>query len=359
MKTKEKILELGEKTSTPSVTLSFNTHRTFPDNEQDRIVLKNLLSEAQKELSENYSEDEISELLKKIKHVSDNIDTDQNLDSMNIFLSKETQEIVKSTWPVQKNEYFVGDSFVLRGLLNAQSREQEYLVMLLSQSGVSLFEVINDKVVNEIENADFPFAESPYSDQNAEEASDSKKRDNLIREYLNQVDKALVEVRKKLDQPCVVVCTEDNFSKLMQVSDSPESYVGFAPIDYNKCKPHEAATQAWEIVQANQSERKNDYVEEVDSAVPSGNVKTDLQEIFQASIDGQGDLLLVNEEYAQSVKMITDRTFEYADSPTADGVDKDVINRISWEVLRNKGRVFFVAPDRIKKYGDIVLKTRY
>jgi hypothetical protein len=38
----------------PAVTILISTHRTFPDNKQDSIHLKNLIAEAERRLYEQY-----------------------------------------------------------------------------------------------------------------------------------------------------------------------------------------------------------------------------------------------------------------------------------------------------------------
>jgi hypothetical protein len=93
--------------------------------------------------------------------------------------------------------------------------------------------------------------------------------------------------------------------------------------------------------------------------VGQGNVLTDLQEIYQASIDGRGDLLIVHQDFAQSVLMTGDRTFELATDTAKPNVIDDITSTIAWGVLSKNGRVFFTMQDEIKDLGEIVLKTRY
>ena len=86
---------------------------------------------------------------------------------------------------------------------------------------------------------------------------------------------------------------------------------------------------------------------------------TDLQEIFQASIDGRADLLIVHQDFSQAVLMTSDRTFELTNDRTEQNAIDDITSNIAWEVLSKKGRVFFTSQDEIKELGNIVLKTRY
>ena len=68
---------------------------------------------------------------------------------------------------------------------------------------------------------------------------------------------------------------------------------------------------------------------------------------------------MVYEDYAQSVFMTSDRTFELAADKTKPGVIDDITGKIAKEVLSKKGRVFFTGQDDIKDLGKIALLTRY
>ena len=65
MALKELIQQLGTEGSTPCVTISLNTHRTRPDNEKDKILLKNLLREAEERIVQEFGGKAVPELLKK------------------------------------------------------------------------------------------------------------------------------------------------------------------------------------------------------------------------------------------------------------------------------------------------------
>jgi hypothetical protein len=239
------------------------------------------------------------------------------------------------------------------------NRNEEYFILLLSQSGVNLFSAVNEGITNEIRNNDFPFAENRHYTTHSDKGSDSKHLDDLVREFLNTVDKAVVKINNETGLESVVICTEDNYSRLMQVADKPNIYSGHASIDYNKTDIHHIAKQGWEIIKNLQHNRRAEAIHEIKEAVGQGNVLTDLQEIYQASIDGRGELLIVHQDFAQPVLMTSDRTFDLETDVTKPNAKDDITSRISWNVLSKNGRVFFTTQDEIKELGEIVLKTRY
>lgn len=359
MPIKQKLEKLATENNTPCVTISLNTHRTHPSNVQDKILLKNLLKEAEDRVINEFGKRPVASLLEKLSVIESKIDVRYNLNSLHIFLSNNTKEIIKSAWPVSDNSVHISDTFAVRSLIKAYNRSEEYYILLLSQSGVNLYEALNDGITEEIQNDDFPFSENPHFNTNKDKVSDSKYLDNLVREFLNKVDKAVVKVHQQTGLRCVIFCTEDNYSRLMQIADKPNVYYSYVNIDYNNTTTHHIAKQSWELIKELQRKRRTEAISEMKEAVAEGKVLTDLQEIYQAAIDGRGDLLIVHQDFTQAVRMTTDRTFERITDITKPNTIDDITSNIAWNVLSKNGRVFFTIQEDIKDLGEIVLKTRY
>ena len=359
MALKEKITNLANENNYPSITISLNTHRTHPDSEKDAIVLKNLLSEASERLSSEFDKREIEPILDKLSQIEDEVNINYNLDSLHIFISKDTKEIIKSPWPTQEDTVHITDSFAIKPLIKAYNRSEEYMILLVSQSGVRLFEAIDNAVTSEIKNEDFPTSEKPPISADPEIRSDAKKADNVLREFLNKTDKALVKVYNETGLKTICICTETNYVRLMEVADRPDAYQGYTAIDYNNTEPHQLAGQAWEIVRSHQKAGIQDSIDEIKEAVGQGMVITDLQEIFRAAKEGRGELLIAHESYRQPVLVHDEFTIELAEDGMEPGLVDDITSNIAWELLSKGGRAIFTQNDEIKELGEIALKTRY
>ncbi|MCC8146632.1 MAG: hypothetical protein LIO93_09395 [Bacteroidales bacterium] len=359
MSLKEKIEQLASEKNDPSVTISLNTHRTHPDSLKDEIVLKNLLNEAEKRVIENYGKRPVAKLLENIEDMKDKIDVNYLLDSLHIFLSNNTKEFFKLTWPTPEDRVLIDDTFDVNALIKSYNRCEEYLILVLSQGGTLVFKAMNDQIVEEIKNDDFPFEENPYYIPDREDRTDAELVDNMIRQYYNEVDKAAQKVCQEYNLKCIVASVEENYSMLLQVADKPDIYIGHTPINYNKLEPHNIVKSTWEIIKQQLMEERAEAIQEAKDAIANARVTSDLLEIYQAAIDGRGDLLIVYEGFSQPVKMIDDRTFEYANDPTSPSVINDITGTIVWKVMSQGGRVYFTQQDSIKKLGEIVLKLRY
>ncbi len=351
--------KLAGETSKPCVTISLNTHRTHSDNLQDDILLKKLVREAEVRLTDEFGKRAIEPILENLGLLPEKININYNLDSLHIYVSANTLEIVRSVWPVSRNAVYISDQFALRPLIKASNRSEEYLIMLLSQNGVYLYEALNDTITGEVTGQGFPIEENPYYETEKTRRSDPKRIDNMVREFFNKTDKVLVKVHLETGLQCVVVCTEDNYSRLMQVADNKEVYLGYSPIDYNNIKPHQISSQSYEIILEEQQKRRTNAIVEIREAVATGRVITDLQEIYRAAIDGRGELLLVHQDFVQAVIMTDDRSFSMISDPNQPDSIEDITDVVAWEVISKKGRVIFYSGGEIEGLGSIALKTRY
>ena len=145
----------------------------------------------------------------------------------------------------------------------------------------------------------------------------------------------------------------------MQVADKPEAYHGYVSVNYNKETPHQVAKETWKMIEGLQSKRRTKDIAEVKEAISQGNVITDLQEIYRAAMDGRGKLLVVHQDYKQSVVMTDDINFKLVEDVSTPGAIDDITSKIAWEVISKKGRVIFTEQEELNDLGKIVLKTRY
>ncbi len=356
---KDKLERLASERSIPCITISMNTHRTSPDNIQDVIVLKNLLKEARERVINEFGKSNIHDLLEKIDKLADEIDAHYNLDSLHIFLSNSTKEIIRSSWPTMQDTVHVAESFAVKPLIKVFNRTEEYLILLLSQSGIRLFHAINDSIAGEIQNDDFPFAKNPHFLTDLDKLSDGKQVDNMVREFFNQIDKAVVKVYNKTGMKGVVICTEDNYSRLMQVAENYSIYLGRARINYNDTANQTIVSDAWPIVYMMQKQRRTEAINEMQEAVGKGKVITNLSDIFLAAKEGRGDLLIAHHDFHQAVRMTGEFSFELVNDVTLPGAIDDITSEIAWEVISKKGRAIFTDQEELKSLGDIALKVRY
>lgn len=355
----EKIEELASKPSNPTVTISLNTYRTHPQNEKDEIKLKNLCKEAEERLLAEFEKRSVSKLLENLEKAQALSNLNYSLDSLHLFISNEVNEIVKLPWPIRENSVQITDNFNLRPLINGYNRTKEYLIVLLTRDEIKVFNALDDSILNEVRNDDFPFNNTKFFNHDVRaKKGDSGRGDDLTRELFNRVDKALVKLYNEEELPMVVISTPDNHQKLMSQADRPNIYLGHVEVNNNDIVEHTLAKDAWEFVKDVMQKERKTSIGELKSAVSKGKVKTDLREIYQLAKQGRGDLLIVNGKYTQPV-MMNGESFDIIDDASKKGANDDIVSDIAWEVISKKGRVVFTEQPEFDEIGKIALKVRW
>jgi len=356
---REKLEILASEKNSPCVTISMNTHRNYPENQKDSITLNELLMEAKERVINGYGKRSVNDLIEKIDSIEKEIDVNLNLDSLHIFLSNSTKEIIKSTWSTRQDSVYISDSFAVKPIIKVFNRTVEYLILKLTKSEVRLIHAVNDGLVGEITNDDFPFMNSTDDSIDTETVTNGKQAENLAREFFNKIDKALLRVTNKTDMKCVVICTDDNYNRLLKVADKPSVYMGWTNINYNKTANHSIANDAWQVVNVQQEKGRAEDIKEMQEAVGKSNVITDLSEIYRAAKEGRGDLLIVNDNFHQAVRITGEFSLDLVTDLTLPGIVDDITSEIAWDVISKKGRAIFTTQEEFKSLGDIALKVRY
>lgn len=355
---KDQMQKLARTQEGPCITIALASHRKHPDNLQDAILLKNLINEAEDRLLKHNDRRSVETVLKNLHAIEPKIDNRLNDFGLYVFVSANTAEYVRTMWPPAENKVYVDKEFALRDIIKAYNRSEDYYILHLSQSGVQLYEALNDRIYGEVEHDGFPFRDNPHYLTDRQAKSDPKKIDNQIKEFLNTVDKSMVAVHAAHPLEIIVASTRENFDFLLEVADQPKIYSGHFTIDAGRADIHYLSDKAWPVVKDLQKARRAAAIDELMAGVSSGKVLTDMQEIYQAAREGRGELLLVKNNFSQPID-ITPKGFDFVKDATVPGINDDIVNDIAWEVVDKKGRVYFTDQPALRQLGNIALLTRY
>lgn len=242
------IQRLSKTSGQPCITFSMPTHRTHPENQQDAILLKNLLKEAHEKLVERYGKRDYPQTLHKLETAFDLVDIQHNLDSLHLYISEDEHEIMTLPAPMNTSEVIVGDHFDLQYLKEFSDSSKEYMILVLSQGGIHLYNAFNEHIIGEVRNDDFPISQNTHNITHADKASDPKQVDNAVKEYFNHADKAVQRTANASGLKVVVVGSPRNYEHLMSVADRKETYLGNSPINYNDISRKTLGEQSWEVI---------------------------------------------------------------------------------------------------------------
>jgi hypothetical protein len=341
------------------VSVLMNTHRTRPDNQQDPIVLKNLLKEAEDRLFAETDKRTAQELLLRLKELEESIDHNFNLESLALYVNDSISEYTRLPISLE-NRVQIDQTFATRDLIRAMHKEANYYVLVLSQQKVRLIEVFNDMVVREI-GKPFPIENKELYSINAEELSDAARQTRLVAEFFNRVDKAVNGMRKEHALPVLICSEEGNYNQYLSVADDKTSiYTQFLNGNRLDSKAHAIASEAWQIVQAITHQSILDRKAELEMSVSSGRFFSDINDIWRATQEGRVQTLFI-EEGLFAPGFISEDGVTLLDSVEKEmvNVTDDVYDEIIEAVMRFGGDVVFLPTGELKDFNGCGAVSRY
>ncbi|MBV6439148.1 MAG: hypothetical protein EPGJADBJ_00784 [Saprospiraceae bacterium] len=352
-----KLHQLRQTSSDPCISILLNTHRTFPDNKQDEIVLKNLVQEAETRLLTTYEKRDILPVIEKMKQLAASVDHRYNLDSLGLFVSRDTAEFLRL--PVSVTDRVnIGPNFAVREIVRAINQTERYYLLVVSQQKARLLEAKNDQLTREITDDDFPMTNDNLYSTHALDRSLAGVEENYLREFFNRVDKAFVEVYRANPLPTILAADQQNHSHYRQISDIPDAIVAYLSGNRDNDKPHELIADAWPAMRAHNARQQDEALQQLDLAQSHQKALSDLQDIFLAARDGRAELLLVEKGFLQPAVVIGD-SVKIVTNANAPGASEDIIDDIIEMTMDNGGKVVYLDPGQLTDYQKLALVVRY
>ncbi len=340
----------------PAVTIYMNTNRTFPDNNKDSINLKNLITKVGKRIQKEYGENESTPMIIKLKKFASEFDHKYNLDSLMIFVSSDFLEFIRL--PVKVNDsVFISDKFAIKVLLRSIIQTENYYVLCISRKVIRLIEAINDSVILEINDNNFPMANESYIDSDDIRRAWANVYDNHAKEFFNKADK-LVNEYNKTKKPVVLAGDVRNISYYKEIADNNNIIIGHIEGNYDDAKTQEIVKSSYEIVLNFVLREQEKALEELNVAKKEQKLLLDINDIYVAAKEGRGAKLFVEKNYIQPAKIDNNKVLLKNDASGSDVID-DIVNEIIDLVINSKGKVIFMEVNQLATYNKISLIIRY
>lgn len=340
------------------VTITLETHRTKPDNQQDETNLKNLVKEVEERLSKEFEKRFVWSIMEKLNGVVNEIDHNYNQEGLVIFVNEDIAEFTRLPIKVS-NRTVIDDTFATRDLVRALHLESGYYVLVLSRNEARMIEAHNDKVVNEL-GAPFPILNDSLYSTNQAEIANAQRQTNLVQEFFNRIDKIVNEVYHSNPLPILITSESSAYSEYMQIADNDSIIIGHLNKNRVHEKAHHIVTEAWGVIKDVLKQRNAKRNEELNKAVGTGKFLSDFNDIWRAILEGKGQTLYVEKNFYQPA-IINDNNLELVDSSKAKepGVVDDIIDEMIEHNLRHGGDNVFLGKEDLKDFQGLGLITRY
>jgi len=341
------------------ITITLNTHRTFPDNQKDPLLLKNMIKEAETRLISSLGKKDASGLVKRLRHLESDIDHRKNLESLIIFVNEDLARYTRLPITVE-NRVVIDKTFATRDLIRALHQEVDYFVLVLSQQKVRLIEAVAGKVAGEA-GYPFPIENNQFFPTSKAELANAGRQTNLLAEFFNRIDKEVNTVRKDNPLP-VLICTEEsNYYEFLKVADQKDCYFEtFLNRNRVEEKDHAIVKDAWEIVKAHTIEKNNSRKAELEKAVSTGRFLSDISDIWKAVHQGRVQTLFIAQGLFQPAIIKSGVVVPVSgEKRDKEDVIDDIYDEMIEVNMRYGGDVVFLPQDELIRFNGFGAVTRY
>ncbi len=346
----------------PELTITLPTHRTSPDNRQDRIRVRNLVKQASDRLAGEFNKRDIAPLLEHLDAIVAQINYHYTLDGLAIFANQDfaAKFYLPFTLP---ERVVVADNFLTRDLVFAMNRTPRYWVLVLTEKPTRLFEGARDTLV-EVKEGGFPVVhEGPggaTSLPGGFGVNKSAYRDERHRQFFRTVDDLLKPFMAADPLPLAVVGVDRYQSFFNEVTSHKDFILATLQGSHARSSAHSLAGLVWPLVETGLAERRKQYLAELDKAIGERKVVSTVGEVWRLANQGRGALLLVEEDF-HYLGRLDDSGIHLlpADDPDQPGVIPDAVDDIIETVLAKQGRVVFVPNGQLDIHQRIAMTLRY
>lgn len=337
------------------ISLYMPTHRTSPDNNQDLVRFKNLLSTLDKKLKESKHKQTIMNQLNIIaKDLNFWI---HNLDGLVFLISEKEIEIYRLPRTVQ--EYlFIGDSFYLKPLIMNYQSDHQYFALGLARDHFKLFkgnrygfievalpeeddltlkEVLGDQVDGRTLNfGGYGGKDTQYHGHNAR--SEEIKVDT--ERYFRFVDKYIHDnYTNKYKIPLILVSLPEHQGLFRSISQNRLLLDKGITQDYQSITEHDFKPLVWNVLEPIYLEKTQTLIEEFHESKSS----SDLKQILVALSENRVKTLVL--ELDRQLLGHVDFVKQRYVNDEING--EDMLNTIASYCLRNNIEVVILPKDRM------------
>lgn len=361
---RQDIVALATVSGYPCLTITLPTHRTSPDNRQDPIRLKNLVSEAANRLTDELGKREVATVLGSLEALATDVDHENNLDGMALFVNTDGARMHRVPFTLPER-VVVDDTFFVRDLIYAFNRSPRYWVLALSDNETRLFDAVRDDLEELRPGTPFPMA-NPGVGGGRTVPKDltinfSQLRDEHSRIFFRNVDQALGSFLAGDPLPLAIVGVDRNIAFFREVTSHGGHIVATLTGNHDQTSAHDLGKLVWPLVRESLDTRRTAIFSELNAAVGGQRSASTIGEVWRFAHEGRGATLVVEENYHEPaiIDAATGQLQLAPEDTTAPEVLDDAVDEVIVAVLEKGGRVVFVDDGTLTKHSRIALILRY
>jgi hypothetical protein len=361
--------QLGQHKNELAISILLPTHRTFPDNKQDVITLKNLVKEAEDRLNTQLDKQEVEGIITTINKKIDDLNHNYNLDSLGIFASR--HDVVVARFPfTAKARVIIDDTFTVRDLVREINEAIHYHILVISRTSARLIEAFNDRPVHEFDKqtalrvGSFPMENSFLFAAKGLDRAQVPNEATGLKEFFNRVDKGLQEIQNNPENvrlPVIIVGDARNVAFFEEVCDQPTDIVGtVTSVPDLNISAEKIIPEVGNVLAEYRLDRAKTALEHIAQARNAHQLLTDFSTIFRAITEGNAARLFVRQGYIQpGVIDFEKKIVTIHENAASSNVVDDVVDTFIELVMQQGGEICFLSAEQLGEEKPLSLQTRY
>lgn len=343
------------------VTVTCPYDRRRPGNDEDRIRLRNLVSEARARVLDRWGPKASRRLLEHLDESAASAERLTGAHGAVLVATSDGGEAHRLPFPVRE-AVALASTPATRFLLQGLRRSPRYRVLVLSDRAARLFEGIRDELL-EVRNAGFPvWADIVRRDRRAVAGPFARKRgrddQERWRNFYRRIDRALSEINRDDPLPLVLMGVKRSTALFQAVSRNNEAVIARIDGAFEQARLHEIRTAVWPTLREFLRWRRRQAVKDLTAAIPAGKAVTGIDEAWQLGRQGRGHLLVVEEAFRADPACEVDGRLVPAGTCGDAPIMEDPVDELIEHVVRAGGSVEFVASGALAYVGRIGLILR-
>ncbi|MFF3912267.1 chemotaxis protein [Streptomyces sp. NPDC001852] len=355
------LAELRRPRPYPAVSVLTPTHRREPDNEQDPVRLRNVVTEARKRLESDpaVTRERRNDVVAQLDRALAEVDLAHAEDGLVIFAAPGEHQVWSLARTVPER-VVLSDTFLTRNLVAAHASERPFWALSVSTDRVTLWSGGEGRVVAE-ESGGFPLErrQENFDAERRMQIGDqpSAFRDEGTRHFLREADTVMAALLRDQPRPLYITGEQAALSLLEEVGIAAKE----ATLVPHGGLAHAGPEAVWQALRpVLEDEARKDttsVIRELTSARGHKTYAAGLDELWQSARDGRVRLLAVEENFRATVNDLGGHLVP-AEAGDLDARE-DIVDEIVEQCLETGAEVRFVPDGALGDADGIAGVLRY
>lgn len=355
-----KIRQLYQQKKEIALTLTVDLNQgANPQNDHDRITLKNMMGVARRRLLEEYKKEKTQKILENMDVVLEEITYNRTHKGLVLFLAEDLIEYYALPFAVG-NRVKIGHHFSTRALLRAFNQTEHYYILTLSQQEVRLLECYDNVFMGENQ-TQFPLVNDTFYEPDRLKASFASSEDKLVQQFFRQGDEILAPIYKEKGLPMILAGPEEAISNFEKIASENLLIVGKVrgnQDSHDGSQIRELVQQASLVIHSYKESKIQASFDDLHAAKGQGLLEYDCNAIYRKAQVGQVKELVVDQDYY--LKGVRDENGVIFHTKCKGGTPlDDVVNYLIHAVKATGGDVVFVPPYSIDSHHRLAAILRW